>query len=41
MNEEQETKKEWATPEIADLDVQETNKPFWTIEGSLGGLGAS
>jgi len=32
MNEEQETKKEWAAPEIVDLDMDKTSKVHTTTE---------
>lgn len=32
MNEELETKKEWVTPEIVDLDMDKTSKVYTTTE---------
>jgi len=37
MNEEQETKKEWVTPEIADLDMDKTSKSFVSLETLVPG----
>jgi len=38
MNEEQETKKEWAAPEIVELDVKGTSgKPVFSNEGDSYG----